>query len=451
MISAFVLGFLPVKDTDLGWHYRCGQEFWEQGILCIQNRFSYFLPNYQSYNPHFLYNIILALIYDHFGFIGVSVVGALLFSLLGYLFIKLLPPKLPLWLNALGFYTVFILSGTTLTLGFRSQIVTLVFFFFTIYLLRSKIYFLPLLMLIWVNSHIGFFVGLILIAFWLIDGLIKGSSFYKLGLVGLFSGLVTLVNPFGWRVYLGIWGHATAPMSQMIAEWVPPPTWVKLGIAGAAIFLLIALVNQRPISIFNLLTLIFVTLLALAGRRSLPFFYFIAIYLFLKYFARTISGASANRMLFLNIIAPLVIAFAFIPRMVGAIDFDRSWERYCNEGLANYPCRVIEKYPNLSGNIFATYEWGGFLIWQLPEARVFVDGRMPAWKDDNGDSPYQIFLYIIQARESWNDKLRELDTDYILISPGTFLDLLLQKEASSYDWLEIYRDNAAVLYQNRRR
>ncbi|PIZ66716.1 hypothetical protein COY13_04950, partial [Candidatus Roizmanbacteria bacterium CG_4_10_14_0_2_um_filter_36_35] len=97
-------------------------------------------------------------------------------------------------------------------------------------------------------------------------------------------------------------------------------------------------------------------------------------------------------------------------------------------GLSKYPCQAIKNYPKLSGNVYAMYEWGGFLIWQKPTIKVFIDGRMPAWKDENGQSPYQVFLDIIQTQPGWNEKLKELKTNHLLISNGTFLDLLLKEK-----------------------
>ena len=73
---------------------------------------------------------------------------------------------------------------------------------------------------------------------------------------------------------------------------------------------------------------------------------------------------------------------------------------------------------------------------------------MPAWKDENGKSPYQVYLEIIQTQDGWNEKLRTLKTNYIFITNGTFLDLLLAKDAAKYGWEEVYRDNSAVIYQN---
>lgn len=31
------------------------------------------------------------------------------------------------------------------------------------------------------------------------------------------------------------------------------------------------------------------------------------------------------------------------------------------------------------GEVFSDYGWGGYLIWKLPQKKVFIDGRMPHW------------------------------------------------------------------------
>ncbi len=41
----------------------------------------------------------------------------------------------------------------------------------------------------------------------------------------------------------------------------------------------------------------------------------------------------------------------------------------------------------------------------------------------------------------------ELDTKYIFIGKGTFLDLLLQKRSKEYGWEKKYEDQIAVIYK----
>ena len=125
MISVFLIGFLPVKDTDFGWHYRCGNQFITTGKLCLTNEFSYFLPNYQAYYPGHLYDILIAFIFDHWGFLGMSFVGSIIFSLTALVFLKLINN---VRLSLIAYFISFVLSYPTLSLGLRPQIITYLFF-----------------------------------------------------------------------------------------------------------------------------------------------------------------------------------------------------------------------------------------------------------------------------------------------------------------------------------
>ena len=55
----------------------------------------------------------------------------------------------------------------------------------------------------------------------------------------------------------------------------------------------------------------------------------------------------------------------------------------------------------IEGNMFNEYNWGGFLIWQYPEKKVFIDGRMPSWK--MGDQKiFEEFNQIANFNDDWN-------------------------------------------------
>lgn len=451
LLSVFVISFLPVKDTDFGWHYRCGNQFLTQKKLCIINEFSYFLPNYKSAYPSLFYDVSLAFIFDRFGFVGVSIFGALIFTLSALIFINLV--NTPLWLAIISFFLSFLLSFNTFNLGLRSQILSYLFFLTTLFILdlskknRRWLFSFPLIFFIWVNTHIGFFLGLIVLGFYLIDSFVKKEkkAIYAL-LIIVLAFAATLVNPFGFRVYQEIANHAFSPLNKMIAEWVEPINWQIILIILLSVLTLISSIKRKSFSIFSCLMIVFFLFLGLKARRNLPFFYIIMFY-FLAPALRSLSNRKevVNRLLIPILIS--LIVFLSIIRIPKTVQFDSSWNEYCNNGLSALPCHAIKKYPQLSGKVYNAYEWGGFLIWQKPKIKVFVDGRMPAWKDENGKSPYQVYLEIIQTQPGWNEKLNQLKTDYLLIQSGTFLDLLLQKEAKKYYWEEKYRDKIAVIYK----
>jgi hypothetical protein len=459
LISVFLISFLPAKDTDFGWHYRCGQEFFTKKNLCLNNTFSYFLSDYQSANPHFLYDIALSFIYDHFGFNGLSVFYSTLILTAAYLFISLTSWS---WLTTIFFYLVFFLSSNVFSLGLRSQITSYIFFLLTLTILEKSekktklLFLLPLLFFIWVNTHIGFFLGPIIFFFYLIDRFFKNNFSFSLTkyplIIFIISLIATLINPFGFKVYFEIFNHLTSPMGHMIAEWVSPTWWHTVLIFFFTTSIIFLFFKKRSLSLFQILLILFFSILALKERRNLPFFYTVFFYLLLK-------NKSLNNRInaligsFYLILFPLLIAcilFFLIINFPQTLTFNSSWSKYCSEGPSIYPCQAIKDYSQLSGNVYAMYEWGGFLIWQKPKNRVFVDGRMPAWKDENGKSPYQVFLDIIQTQPGWNEKLNKWKTNYLLIANGTFLDLLLKKGANKYNWQEVYRDDIAVIYKNKK-
>lgn len=447
-ISIFLLSFFPVKDTDFGWHYRCGKEFLTSGLLCIKNNFSYFLPSYQAYYTGHLYDIIIAFIYDHWDFLGISFVGSIIFTLTALVFVKLINNI------KLGFVTYFIsfaLSYSILRLGFRPQIITYLFLLILLWLLESKnkklFFLIPILFLFWVNLHIGFFIGLFVLVFFVFHENKYINRSQKLFIIFI-SFLTTLINPFGMNVYREISNHTTSSLGQMIAEWVRPSPLHLFLIIFLTIIGLIIIIKQKSINFFYLLLLIFFSFLSLNARRNLPFFYPIFFYVTQNLFKELKILDSIQHKIFIPILSSMII-FVLIIYVPETIKFDTSWAEYCQKGQIAYPCQAIEKFPQLTGNVFNTYEWGGFLIWQKPNSRVFVDGRMPAWKDENGKSPYQVFLDIIQTQPGWNEKLNRWKTNYLLIANGTFLDLLLKKGVNKYNWQEVYRDDIAVIYKNK--
>ena len=441
-LTALVFGFQAAKDTDFGWHYRCGKELLA-GNLCLNNHFSYFLPGYKAYYPSFVYDTILAVSYDNFGFTGLSFLNSIILLFCVILLYQLI--KGSLWLKVALPLLVLLTPGPSITLGLRPQVLTFLFFLLTLKIgeISSKnykyLYLLPLLFTFWVNTHIGFISGILLL-----PGLYLNHTLRKKWITALpffMAFLATLLNPFGGKVFLEIFRHLQAPLSTTIAEWVAPPLWLKGVIFFLVLELSLLLAAKKQLTLSSLINLLIFTVLSFLGVRNLIFLSaFMAIYL----------GKCIQNKEFLDdrflIPAILICLIIFSKNLNSTSIFNSKWENYCTQGQVPYPCEFIKKYPNLKGNIFATYEWGGFLIWKMPNIKVFADGRTPSWLDKNGNSTYEIFLAILQTQSGWNNKLNETGTDHLLIGPGTFLDIMLNQNAKLYSWKEVYRDNFAVLY-----
>jgi hypothetical protein len=184
--------------------------------------------------------------------------------------------------------------------------------------------------------------------------------------------------------------------------------------------------------------------MALMANRNIPLFYTIVLVQLLPI---TPSFKKNFSPLFLPLLIALFVVTAFI-QVRSTIAFSSSWDAYCTKGRTHYPCEVLNKYPQLSGNIYASYEYGGFMIWQKPNSKVFVDGRMSAWDNGSGEYAYQTYLKILQTQPGWNEILKDNKTDYLLIGQGTFLDLLLDEDAKSYGWEKVYENEAHAVFKN---
>jgi hypothetical protein len=108
----------------------------------------------------------------------------------------------------------------------------------------------------------------------------------------------------------------------------------------------------------------------------------------------------------------------------------------------SYPWEAVEylkKHP-FSGNMLNEYNWGGFLIWQYPEKKVFIDGRMPSWR--RGDfSIFESFNKIMSADKDWSEELAKYDVSLALVYSNGFN----KSKFESIGWKEIFRNGPALI------
>ncbi len=94
----------------------------------------------------------------------------------------------------------------------------------------------------------------------------------------------------------------------------------------------------------------------------------------------------------------------------------------------------------LTGPLFNSYDWGGYLIWTLyPRVRVYVDGR----PDMYGDHFIDDFVHTWQARTGWQATLRRQGVRLVLVEPSSGLGRAL---AGAPGWRVVSRDKVSVLY-----
>jgi len=112
-------------------------------------------------------------------------------------------------------------------------------------------------------------------------------------------------------------------------------------------------------------------------------------------------------------------------------------EAYIHNGAE---ARAVEwvKENQPEGRMFSSYNWGGYLIWNLPEYPVFIDGRTDLF----GDEMIGEWIEIVNAEEGWQQKLNHWQVRLILLEP----DRPIVKELGKNGWTLYYSDDGAVVY-----
>lgn len=416
-------------DPDFGWHLRTGQLIIQSGIPKT-DPFSYTMPTFDFVDHAWLSDSIIAKTFPLIGLQGLSFVFALL------ALISLLVTTQKKYLNPF-----FLLAVITLASGIavRPLVVSWVLFAVLLKIVLddkwwNKLkYWIPGFFLVWANLHGGFSAGLILLLF------------RRNWLVFLLSLVTTLVNPYG----LGLWKEVFSTMFDSslrftILEWLPSPlqfspAWIMLTVISCfAIFRYWKKYTFAEKGIFFCFLLF-----SLSSLRNQPLFVLVSLPILFKgeNFLKNDVGRNLDRY---TIAIRIMWVISFVTGMITLF--------FCFKYINNlqednyYPKKAISylKTNSPSGEVFSIYNWGGYLIWKFPEKKVFIDGRMPSWRE-----PINIFKFsddIITGKIDYKPVFVQYNINTVLWPNTTQKDSFV-KMLEKDGWKEIYKDNIAVVYQ----
>ena len=207
---AFLLGVFPLNDTDFWWHLRTGDLIRETGQIPRVDPYLFGGPAVKPWiDLHWGFQLLISLGYSLGGIDLLHLVKCGIITVAVTILLIVRPRRWPIDVMALAGLPALLLLGGRMYI--RPEILSL-FYLALVFVLVGNwnqkpwiAWFLPLVMVFWVNSHGLFVLGLIVIACGLLDsGIRRGawvkdrSAFWKtiLSAVGL-SGVACLLNPYG--------------------------------------------------------------------------------------------------------------------------------------------------------------------------------------------------------------------------------------------------------------
>lgn len=264
------------------------------------------------------------------------------------------------------------------------------------------------------------------------------------------SALAALINPFGFGVYQEALRHFNNPFGKYIIEWQPP--WNSSAMAmrtiALALFLFAALfaawrkkIIFRRLSWF--LAALIVALFILTSRRYLSVGFFVSmplIGLLLEYI-------KPRREQYALVIAALILfctySFVGLWKLPSENIFDMDWGLYCRYvRCSSASAEFLRKNPPDPATFLNYYNWGGWLIWNYPEIKPHIDGRMAFWKDENGYSAFGEYLL-------YEKGINDIDTssyNVVYVPPTIPLADNLQQLVQKGKWSLAYKDPLALVF-----
>lgn len=330
---------------------------------------------------------------------------------------------------------------------------------------RNWLWLAPI-MLLWANLHAGCIFGLALIGAFGLGELLRAACGYaswgsvgRLAMTGLMAFAAAFVNPYGYRIPLGQLlahldqykvqgGTADAPMLGNM-EWLPPTfsqvplfylllvcwgglllwRWRKLDLSEGVLFLGFAYMGFGQIR--------HTTLIALLSAFFLPGH--------VQAMIAPLQTSSWWKLVRAGLVGATGLALVLV-LMQSVKDGEFGWglkPREFPEAAATF----IQQQ-QLPGNLYNSYDWGGYLIWRLyPDYQVFLDSRQTS------PEHFAASNVIDNAEVGWQETLDRYRVNFIMTrtcyydtgAPLRLIDAL----ATDRQWVLVYQDETALVYSRR--
>lgn len=391
-LAIFNFGF----GNDYYWHIKAGEYIVTNLKIPYYDIFSWYgISNHLYWMSHewlsevilYLYNIV----FKNFGplMFNLTIYGGLIFILFSFNQEKMKKNYLftLLW-SLIGFL---IFSRVMLP---RPHMISYILLAFTVYVLYDnfyhknsrKIYFLPLITLLWSNFHGGSSnLPYILSFIFLICGLfqfkfgkleankISREQIKKYLICGILSILVIAINPHGIKMisypYINMQDDL---MISSISEWASPSLnhvsdygdFLLLGIV-----ILIMIITNKKIKVIDFVILGAFLVLGFKSLKFIPLLYIASTFIIFNFIGEYKFSYEKYLTMAILIIA-IVSGILFVPKLMNS---------YTKKPLSDEIIKYIkEQNPN---RLFNFYDYGGYLIYN--DIKVFIDGRADMYSKYN--------------------------------------------------------------------
>lgn len=463
---------IPLWDSDFWWHIASGREIVQNGIPSV-DPFGVFAATDAVRNDTVLKGQWLGqvVLYGLFDVGGVNTVIAfrvlVLLTCLGLVLWRsrlLAAGPLVLW----PVLAVVALLATNFG-GERPQLLSFLFasLFFTVldYVehsvdkagARRWLMLLPVITILWANSHGGVLLAVALLGLWsvlkLLDAQCSRQEKVHWWLATFAVVLASLATPNGIQTYLYLFDLEGSVLQTRTSEYISAfqlytlgHVWLQFWVAVYYLLaLLAAIMFVRQRRWIPLALLVFLGAISISSFRYFIFFLIIAA----PYVVSGLQGLvrqwplnkPRNMMMGHGLVIVLLLALLLVGLMRGNMFRGGFLEQ-------KYPVAMADFVANnhLQGRSFNNMEWGGYLLWRLsPQVKMYIDGRM---LDQTRFPPYTNILWAtppgVQEFERENFQLVMMPY-HGRYDPQRYK--LIDYLRTRPEWQLVYRDAKGVVFK----
>jgi hypothetical protein len=373
------------NDPDLFWHLASGAWMLDHGRILDRDVFSTTMTGEAYSVGQWLGEVVFAALYREGGWLALDLLRGLLVGIATFF-----AARVVLRFQAHPGWAIVPILGTVLISKFlwgdRPQLFSLALLpaCFAVLLAARfeaprRIWILVPLMFLWANLHGAFVAGLALVTVFAVEAWIVRIPQRRLfaGVAAL-AALASLVTPSGLAAFSFAASYARS--ASAVVEERPLDILSPAGLVFAALLLgalLVVLVADRgdfaararsPVLWAGLVAPF--TVLGLAHQRLSPYAAMILAPLVAAVLPSLFGRAAAVAPLIPRVAAASVLAPLFVVATAVAVAAAPR-----APDLTAYPAGAMTALRQRPGPVLNEYDWGGYLIFAVPEQPIFVDGR----------------------------------------------------------------------------
>lgn len=476
IVDVFLMATYKIGDYDTWYYLAAGRHIAQTGSLVHDEPFAYTVPGTPWHTQTWLSSVLFFSSYSAAGIDGLILFNALLVAgvfLLVFLNMRLFSDReadLPLAL-ALTLVAAFSARFRFMVRPHILEFLCLAGMFYLLNRHRLRgglgVYLVPLLQVLWVNSHGSHILGLVLPLLYATGSFLQGrfstlphERAAQNRLAGrfllVFAACVaaTFLNPSTYKAFIfpfTIVGQSA--YMKGIGEWTPLRlvhfTGYSLSYLWGFLFLaLLALIGfarrRRPPDIVGVLLFLFFLVEAIRGiRLTAEFGIAISVVAF-----KNLAGVLPESKRAAARYAPIVVILALLLAVPPLVFFGSTYAFGLGVKENKFPIEAVKfiKEHGISGTMFNSFAYGDYLCWAVaPERKVFIHGR-------NDIFPEELFNRHTLAEtspEEWEKAVGRYGFTYAIIqyysgySSGRGPSRHL---TANPEWVPVYWDPAAVIY-----